>query len=95
MRRYSQHVGAGCHSAWGHGADVSVLSYSDQSHRFIDLDRSAHHHHDSPNFKGAAEAAARLAGTPEFQNAEVIKTNPDTPQHTVGGGGPAGMDGCM
>lgn len=38
----------------------------------------------SPNFKGAAEAAERLATIPEFQNARVVKSNPDTPQSMVG-----------
>lgn len=38
----------------------------------------------SPNFKGAAEAAERLAAIPEFQNARVVKSNPDTPQSMVG-----------
>lgn len=37
----------------------------------------------SPNFKGAAEAAERLAAIPEFQNAKVVKSNPDTPQSMV------------
>jgi 5-formyltetrahydrofolate cyclo-ligase len=37
-------------------------------------------HHRIPNFKGAAEAAQRLAELPEFKKAEVIKVNPDTPQ---------------
>lgn len=37
----------------------------------------------SPNFKGAAEAAERLATIPEFQNARVVKSNPDTPQSMV------------
>lgn len=39
----------------------------------------------SPNFKGAAEAAERLALIPEFVNARVVKSNPDTPQHMVRG----------
>lgn len=30
--------------------------------------------------RGAAAAAAQLAGLPEFQAASVIKVNPDTPQ---------------
>lgn len=37
----------------------------------------------SPNFKGAAEAAERLASIPEFKNAQVVKCNPDTPQSMV------------
>ncbi|KAL4440528.1 hypothetical protein ABPG75_003529 [Micractinium tetrahymenae] len=40
-------------------------------------------HHRIPNFKGAAAAAAQLAGLPEFQAAQVIKVNPDTPQKQV------------
>lgn len=33
-----------------------------------------------PNFEGATEAATRLAETPEFQAARVVKCNPDAPQ---------------
>lgn len=33
-----------------------------------------------PNFVGAEEAAARLAGLPIWQNAQVVKCNPDAPQ---------------
>ncbi len=33
-----------------------------------------------PNFVGAEEAAARLAATPEWQRAEIVKANPDSPQ---------------
>lgn len=33
-----------------------------------------------PNFKGAREAARRLADTPEFQAARHLKCNPDAPQ---------------
>ena len=33
-----------------------------------------------PNFKGASQAAARLAALPEFGRARVIKVNPDSPQ---------------
>lgn len=33
-----------------------------------------------PNFEGALEAAQRLAETPEFLSAKVIKSNPDAPQ---------------
>src|SRR5437773_6654692 len=36
-----------------------------------------------PNFKGAAEAADRLAELPEFQAAQAIKVNPDSPQRPV------------
>jgi 5-formyltetrahydrofolate cyclo-ligase len=36
-----------------------------------------------PNFKGAAQAADRLAGLPEFQTARAIKVNPDSPQRPV------------
>ena len=36
-----------------------------------------------PNFKGAAEAAARLAGTTDWKRARVIKCNPDSPQRPV------------
>ncbi|XP_076302810.1 methenyltetrahydrofolate synthase domain-containing protein-like [Lasioglossum baleicum] len=36
-----------------------------------------------PNFKGAAEAAQRLAELDEFKQAKVIKTNPDKPQEPV------------
>ena len=41
-------------------------------------------HHRIPNFKGAAAAAAQLAGLPEFQAASCVKVNPDTPQKQVG-----------
>jgi hypothetical protein len=40
-------------------------------------------HHRIPNFKGAAAAAAQLAGLPEFQAASCVKVNPDTPQKQV------------
>lgn len=33
-----------------------------------------------PNFAGAEEAARLLAATPEFQQARVVKVNPDAPQ---------------
>ena len=36
-----------------------------------------------PNFKGAREAAARLAELPEFRQARAIKVNPDAPQLPV------------
>ena len=36
-----------------------------------------------PNFAGAAEAAERLAGTPEWAAAETVKANPDSPQRPV------------
>eukprot|EP00191_Tetraselmis_sp_GSL018_P020642 CAMPEP_0177584302 /NCGR_PEP_ID=MMETSP0419_2-20121207/3821_1 /TAXON_ID=582737 /ORGANISM="Tetraselmis sp., Strain GSL018" /LENGTH=351 /DNA_ID=CAMNT_0019073827 /DNA_START=721 /DNA_END=1777 /DNA_ORIENTATION=- len=39
--------------------------------------------HRIPNFAGADEAAQRLAALQEFENAEVIKVNPDTPQKGV------------
>ena len=37
-------------------------------------------HHRIPNFQGADEAAERLATLPEFQSANLVKVNPDTPQ---------------
>jgi 5-formyltetrahydrofolate cyclo-ligase len=36
-----------------------------------------------PNFAGAGEAADRLADQPEFQRAEAVKINPDSPQRPV------------
>ncbi|WP_332899914.1 5-formyltetrahydrofolate cyclo-ligase [Haladaptatus sp. CMSO5] len=36
-----------------------------------------------PNFDGARDAAERLAGTPEWQGATAIKSNPDSPQLPV------------
>lgn len=36
-----------------------------------------------PNFRGAEQAAGRLAGLPEWQAARVIKSNPDAPQLPV------------
>jgi 5-formyltetrahydrofolate cyclo-ligase len=36
-----------------------------------------------PNFRGAEQAAERLAQLPEWQAAQVIKTNPDAPQLPV------------
>lgn len=36
-----------------------------------------------PNFKGADQAAERLAGLPIWQQARVIKSNPDSPQQPV------------
>ena len=36
-----------------------------------------------PNFRGAAAAADRLAQTPEWKRARVIKCNPDAPQRPV------------
>ena len=40
-------------------------------------------HHRIPNFKGAQQAATRLSSLPEFQIANLIKVNPDTPQRPV------------
>ncbi|KAL3943106.1 MAG: hypothetical protein SGBAC_002797 [Bacillariaceae sp.] len=40
-------------------------------------------HHRIPNFVGADQAAAKLAEVPEFQEAQCIKVNPDTPQRPV------------
>lgn len=40
-------------------------------------------HHRIPNVKGADRAANRLAELPEFQAAQCIKCNPDTPQKQV------------
>lgn len=36
-----------------------------------------------PNFRGAAEAAERLAATPEWQSSRAVKCNPDSPQRPV------------
>ncbi len=36
-----------------------------------------------PNFKGAKKAAAILVDTPEWQNAQTVKINPDTPQQPL------------
>jgi 5-formyltetrahydrofolate cyclo-ligase len=36
-----------------------------------------------PNFRGAEQAAARLAGLPDWQVARVVKANPDAPQLPV------------
>jgi 5-formyltetrahydrofolate cyclo-ligase len=36
-----------------------------------------------PNFRGAEEAAARLADLPEWRRARVVKANPDAPQLPV------------
>lgn len=36
-----------------------------------------------PNFEGADRAGDRLAGTPEWDRAETIKANPDSPQRPV------------
>ncbi len=36
-----------------------------------------------PNFRGAAAAADRLAATPEWRRAKVVKCNPDSPQRPV------------
>lgn len=36
-----------------------------------------------PNFEGAESAAYRLENLEEFKNADVIKVNPDSPQHAV------------
>ena len=36
-----------------------------------------------PNFRGAAAAADRLASTPEWRGARVLKCNPDAPQRPV------------
>lgn len=36
-----------------------------------------------PNFRGAEQAAARLAELPEWQGARVVKANPDAPQLPV------------
>jgi len=40
-------------------------------------------HHRIPNFDGAELAAANLCALPEFQEARVVKVNPDTPQKEV------------
>ncbi|PRW39368.1 5-formyltetrahydrofolate cyclo-ligase COG0212 [Chlorella sorokiniana] len=49
-----------------------------EEHDLADFPRPVHHR--IPSFKGAAEAAATLAALPEFQAAQVVKVNPDTPQ---------------
>jgi 5-formyltetrahydrofolate cyclo-ligase len=36
-----------------------------------------------PNFRGAEQAAGRLAELPEWQDAAVVKSNPDAPQLPV------------
>jgi 5-formyltetrahydrofolate cyclo-ligase len=36
-----------------------------------------------PNFRGAEQAAGRLAELPEWQAARVVKANPDAPQLPV------------
>jgi 5-formyltetrahydrofolate cyclo-ligase len=36
-----------------------------------------------PNFRGAAASADRLAATPEWRRAKVVKCNPDAPQRPV------------
>lgn len=36
-----------------------------------------------PNFKGAKTAAEKLSNLPVFQKADIIKVNPDSPQHPV------------
>lgn len=36
-----------------------------------------------PNFKGAEEAAKKLAETKEFKEAKIVKVNPDAPQRPV------------
>ena len=40
-------------------------------------------HHRIPNFVGADLAAKRLIQLPEFQSANIVKVNPDTPQRPV------------
>ena len=40
-------------------------------------------HHRIPNFDGAEIAAKNLAELPEFEQASVVKVNPDTPQRPV------------
>ena len=40
-------------------------------------------HHRIPNFQGADEAAENLATLPEFEAANMVKVNPDTPQRRV------------
>lgn len=40
-------------------------------------------HHRIPNFKGSDQAGRRVAELPEFESAEVVKVNPDTPQKAV------------
>ena len=40
-------------------------------------------HHRIPNFDGAEVAAERLAELPEFEQAQCVKVNPDTPQKAV------------
>jgi hypothetical protein len=42
-------------------------------------------HHRIPNFVDAELAAQRLTELPEFQAAQLVKVNPDTPQKQVGG----------
>jgi len=36
-----------------------------------------------PNFVGAAEAAARIIGLPEWRRARIVKANPDAPQRPL------------
>ena len=40
-------------------------------------------HHRIPNFVGAELTASRVAALPEFQKAQVVKVNPDTPQKPI------------
>ena len=40
-------------------------------------------HHRIPNFVGSDDAADKLSSLPEFQSANMIKVNPDTPQRRV------------
>ena len=40
-------------------------------------------HHRIPNFEGADVAAMRLSELPEFEKAQCVKVNPDTPQRQV------------
>ncbi|XP_077144985.1 methenyltetrahydrofolate synthase domain-containing protein isoform X2 [Ranitomeya variabilis] len=70
-------LGSGC-SKW----DVrqKVWDYMEHSN-LADFPRPVHHR--IPNFKGAVQACERLSTLQEFQSAQTVKINPDTPQRTA------------
>lgn len=50
-------------------------------HDLVDIPKPPHNR--IPNFKGAAHAGHRVASLTEFQEANVVKVNPDKPQEEV------------
>lgn len=64
---------------FGYWLNLSIHS----THQNFQSHKNRPVHHRIPNFIGADEAAKNLVTLPEFQSANLIKVNPDTPQRQV------------